>query len=231
MKLLIIRPQPGADATAKRVYAAGFDPIIMPLFAIKPLPLTPIAAKDYDAVLLTSGNAVRAAGHALSQLAQLPLYAVGAATARALDDAMLPPFCVGTHGVDALVSVARQHGHRRLLWLAGEDYTDPQDPADVTIDVQLVYRSVVVTEPEGFDDAVRQSVAVLLHSPRAARHFAGLCELYGLLRGTITVATFSQNIAENAGDGWAANIIATVPNDAALLSELQRRFTTVTRDP
>ena len=75
MKLLIIRPQPGADATAHRLRAAGHEPIIMPLFFIEVLPMQHRSADGYDAILLTSGNAVRAAGEFLTNNPATPIYA------------------------------------------------------------------------------------------------------------------------------------------------------------
>lgn len=231
MKLLIIRPQPGADATAKRARDAGFEPIVMPLFAIEPLPYPPVSSENYDAVLLTSGNAVRAASNVLEHLSSLPFYTVGAATARALVRASLDPGFVGAGGVNALLLKAQENGHRNLIWLAGEDYSEPILPAELSLDIRFVYRSAEVVLPTNFDEALRQADAVMLHSSRAAQYFAGSCDSAGIARRDITIATFSQNIADSAGEGWADTIVAALPNDAALLPELQRRFTTVTRDP
>ncbi len=231
MKLLIIRPQPGADATAKRVRDAGFEPIVMPLFAIEPLPYPPVAPENYDALLLTSGNAVRAASDALKHLSPLPFYTVGAATARALEKASLEPGFVGTEGINALLLKAQENGHRNLIWLAGEDYSEPTLPEEIKLDIRFVYRSVPVPTPPNFDKEVRQADAVMLHSSRAAEYFAGSCDRAGVARQDITIATFSKNIADSAGEGWADVIVAAAPNDAALLPELQSRFTTVTRDP
>jgi hypothetical protein len=45
-----------------------------------------------------------------------------------------------------------------------------------------------------------------------------------LPREEITLATFSNAIAQSAGDRWASVIIADAPNDAALLKALQRHF-------
>ena len=231
MKLLIIRPQPGADATARRAREAGFEPIVMPLFAIEPLPFPPVWPENYDAVLLTSGNAVRAAGDVLEQLSSLPFYTVGAATARALTNASLDPGFVGTEGVNTLLLKAQENRHPKLIWLAGEDYSEPILPAEVKLDIRFVYRSVAVPTPVNFAQAVQQADAVMLHSSRAAQYFANLCDNANVARGDITLAIFSQNIADSAGEGWANTIVAAAPNDASLLPELQRRFTIATRDP
>lgn len=231
MKLLIIRPQPGADATARRVREAGFEPVVIPLFAIEPLPWPNLSATDYDALLLSSGNAVRAGGEQLAQLAGLPLYAVGAATARALAQVSLRPDFIGNDGVAQLISRARKNGHGKLLWLAGENHSKPEYPAEIEVAIRIIYRSRALAAPASFDTAILRTDAVMLHSARAARHFADSCDGAGILRQDVGIAAFSQSIADSAGHGWAATIIAPRPNDGALLSEVRRHFTTATRDP
>ncbi|WP_411291906.1 uroporphyrinogen-III synthase, partial [Sphingorhabdus sp.] len=120
MKLLVIRPQPGADATAHRLRAAGHQAIILPLFAIEHLAMERVSADGYDALLLTSGNAVRAAADFLARDHGLPVYAVGSATAVALHKLSVPVDNTGAQGVEALVRGAVADGYHRLLWLAGE---------------------------------------------------------------------------------------------------------------
>jgi uroporphyrinogen-III synthase len=231
VKLLILRPQPGADATAKRVRAAGFEPIVMPLFAIESLQFPAVSADDYDAVLLTSGNAVRATGYNIMQLRSLPIYVVGTATASALAKLSLDPEFVGAEGVDAMLLKVQERGHCKLLWLTGEDFSEPRLPATINLDIRFVYRSAALPVPDKFGDALDCADAVMLHSARAARHFAYLCDSSGLARKDINIVTFSQNIADSAGSGWADIIVSPAPNDSALLPEVQRRFTIVTRDP
>jgi uroporphyrinogen-III synthase len=231
MKLLVIRPQPGADATASRADAAGFDAIIMPLFAIEPVTWDVPSITDYDALMLTSGNAVRQAGGGLQLLKDLPVYVVGTATARAAQRAGLAVEVVGEAGVSAIVSTISAAGHKRLLWLAGVDRTDTAMPADMTVDIFLVYRSAILAEPADFSHIVDSCDAIMLHSPRAALYFSKLCERHGIDRAEVRIAALSAAIAASAGHGWREVITAPHPNDAPLLSELQSRFTTVSRDP
>jgi uroporphyrinogen-III synthase len=231
VKLLIIRPQPGADATAQRARNAGFEPIVMPLFAIERLPWQNVSPADFDAVLLTSGNAVRAAGEGLEQIRDLPVYAVGTATARALEQASLHSAFIGTGGVDELIAAAIDHGLTKLLWLAGEEHSAPLPKPEIELDIRIVYRSAALAPAADFREALRQADVVMLHSARAAKHFAALCDEAAVSRQDICIAAFSQIIANSAGEGWASAVVAPQPNDTALLSEVQRHFTTVTRDP
>lgn len=231
MKLLVIRPQPGADATALRAEAVGFEVAVVPLFAIEPVAWEMPQVGEYDALMLTSGNAVRQARDGLDGLKDLPTFVVGAATARAAEQTLSAVQAIGNAGVDAILSKIQAAGHNRILWLAGEDRTDPSIPLGMTLDTRTVYRSALLTEPADFADIVASCGAVMLHSSRAALHFLSLCQAHGTTRTEIRIAPLSAAIAESAGDGWQEIITAPEPNDAALLSRLQSRFTTTPRDP
>jgi uroporphyrinogen-III synthase len=227
VKVLIIRPQPGADATARRFAAAGYAPVLIPLFAIEHLPPASVSVDGYDAIVLTSGNAARAACGFLESARDTPIYAVGSATASALAHLSLPVAATGSSGVEALVGVAAADGHKKLLWLAGEDHSTVPQIAGVHIDIAVVYRSAVLKTPAHFAAQVELCDAVILHSSRAAAHFADLCDAGGLSRSKITLATFSNAIAQSAGDGWAQIIVAPSPNDAALTDAIEQHFTRI----
>jgi uroporphyrinogen-III synthase len=231
VKLLIIRPQPGADATAARARAAGHQPILLPLFEIQPVAWDLPSLAPYDALLLTSGNAVRQLGDAAQALHMLPVYAVGLATAKAAQASGFTATTTGDAGVMELLERAHAAGHGHLLWLAGEDRTDFPVPVGMMIDTRVVYRSTALPAPDRFAAIVRSVDAILLHSPRAAAHFAGLCRAESIERHALTIAALSPAIAEKAGAEWQAVVTAAAPNDAALLSALQSYFTNVERDP
>lgn len=231
MKLLVIRPQPGADATAARIRSAGHEPIVVPLFEVQPNAWDLPSANQCDALLLTSGNAVRSAGEGLDVLRGLPVFAVGSATAGAAHAAGLVTTAVGESGVADLLTIVQNGGHRRLLWLAGEDRIAVSVPDGMTLELRIVYRSVALPAPDDFASDAHSADAILLHSPRAARHFALLCDDQAIDRADVTIAALSPAIAENAGQRWKALITAAEPNDAALLSQLQTCFSRGDSDP
>ena len=220
MKLLIIRPQPGADATAARVRNAGYKALLMPLFEIRALDWEVPDPAAYDALLLTSGNAVRMAGLGLHTLRALPVHAVGAATAGAAERAGLDIASQGSADAAAILQEALRAGHGRLLWLCGEDRSELPEIDGLTVDAVPVYASTALSAPQDFAEQVAASDVVLLHSARAAHHFTVLCDAHGLARANIRLAAFSQNIAAAAGDGWRSLLVSTEPSDAALLSLL-----------
>ncbi|MBL0925608.1 MAG: uroporphyrinogen-III synthase [Sphingomonadaceae bacterium] len=215
MKLLILRPQPGADATAVRVRAAGHEPLLMPLFVVEPVDWTALSPGDYDKLLLTSANSVRHAGTDLAKYRDLPVLAVGQNTADAARGAGLSVEHIGNSGVDELLAKV---DHCRLLWLTGEDRVEPQYDPSIRLDTHIVYRSTALPAPEAFEDFTRSADHVLLHSPRAARHFGFLLAERNLAKSAISIAALSPNIAQAAGHGWKSVFVASGPSDKALLS-------------
>ena len=86
-RLVILRPEPGASATADAARGMGLDPVRMPLFRIEPIAWDAPEASGFDGLLLTSANAVRQAGDKLQALRGLRVYAVGEATGNAARNA------------------------------------------------------------------------------------------------------------------------------------------------
>jgi uroporphyrinogen-III synthase len=215
MKLLVVRPQPGADATAARIGAAGHVPILMPLFAVQSVSWQAPSTAGYDGLLLTSANAVREAGAQIALFAHLPVYAVGSVTATAAEQAGLRLTHIGKSGADALLAELR---NCRLLWLAGEDHSTISTDRSVEIDQRIVYRSAALPIPQGFREITMQADHVLLHSARAAERFAAIIAGQALDRADISIAALSENIAIAAGEGWKSRHVAPHPTDGALLS-------------
>jgi uroporphyrinogen-III synthase len=77
----ITRAQPGAEATARRVQALGFTALVDPLLAIRDLTPT-VDLTGVAALAFTSANGVEAFAK-LTSVRDLPVFAVGEATAKA----------------------------------------------------------------------------------------------------------------------------------------------------
>ena len=206
--MLILRPEPGAGESAGRARALGLDPVVAPLFTIRPLPWQPPEGR-FDALLLTSANAARHAG----ALPALPCYAVGDATAAAARSAGLVEVVTGPSDGAAALALAGADGRRRILHLCGQDHVALAAPG-----IELVRRTVYAADPlPALPDAAEAAIAggaiVLLHSPRAARAFAALATA----REAVRIAAISPAAAAAAGPGWAEVRAAHAPRDQALL--------------
>ena len=205
----VLRPEPGNAATAARIEALGLDAIRLPLFAVAPVAWDCPDPAAHDAVLLTSANAVRHGGAGLERLHALPVFAVGAATARAARDAGFDVALTGNADAAALLAAAKASGVTRGLHLGGRERTVMVGgPVSAAI---TVYASDAVPE---VDLAPLQGSVALLHSARAARRLAALA----VDRGDIRLAVLSEALVVAAGSGWDRIAVAGAPDDQALLA-------------
>lgn len=215
-RIIVLRPQPGATATAQALRGIGHEPLVTPLFAIEPVAWTPADPQAYDALLVGSANVFRHGGPALADLKGLPVYAVGGKTARMASDLGFRVRGQGTGGLAAMLPMLVEDGHLHVLRLAGEDRVDL--PASrLAIDTRIVYRSRALPMPDALAGALAEPAIVLLHSARAAQHFGALVDSAGIDRAHISLALFAPALVDAAGDGWAAVRIASSADDRALL--------------
>lgn len=207
-RLAIIRPEPGASATLKRALDQRLDAFALPLFEIAALEWEAPDAGSFDGLLLTSANAVRHGGRGLDSLRQLPVTALGEATAEAARAAGFAVAATGNRDIEHLLRSIDPALH--LLHLCGRDRVEveTQSPAITQIPV---YESRAL---EGVDPGPLSACVVMVHSPRAARTLAGLA----LDRSTISIAAISTAAAQAAGSGWATVEAADAPTDDALLA-------------
>lgn len=211
--LLILRPQPGADATAARASAIGLRPVIAPLFAIRALPWAcPQAA--FEAVILTSANAVRCGGDGMTSLRHLPCHAVGEATAQAARAAGFTDVRTGPADGAALIAAMRADGIASALHLCGADRTDLAPAGIAIVEIPVYAADPVDRLPEAAKAALERGAVALLHSSRAATLFARLADAW---RTRTRIVAISSAAAQAAGAGWADIAIAQRPRDEALL--------------
>jgi uroporphyrinogen-III synthase len=208
-KVVILRPEPGAGQTLARARELGLDATALPLFEVRPIEWAVPDIRRFDALLVTSANAVRHAEHQLEQLRGLRAYAVGEATAAGLRSAGFDLAGVGPGGVERLLSSLEPD--LRLLHLCGEHRHSPAG-ASQAITALPVYRSEAIAAPCALEQ-LNGGVAVV-HSARAGQRLAELAPA----RERTRVAAISAQVAQACGTGWERIVAADVPTDEALLS-------------
>jgi uroporphyrinogen-III synthase len=212
--LLVLRPEPGASTTAARARALGLQPVVAPLFQIEPIAWEPLPVQQFDALMITSANAVRAAGEGLNLYRKLPAYAVGSASAAALNQAGVSVDYAGQDDVKALLDQMADAGIRSPLHLCGAE-AKAVERSGIRVHQVAVYRANPATAlSRSAIDTLREEAVVLLHSPRAAATFSAFVTEKS---GTRIVA-ISAAAAAAAGGGWRSVSIAEEPTDAALLA-------------
>jgi uroporphyrinogen-III synthase len=212
VKLLVTRPLPGGETTAARLRALGHDVVLAPLLATEavawqPPPETP------SAVMLTSGFAARLAD--ATAFHALPVFAVGAATARAATAAGFRDVRDGGGTAQALLDQVAAAGIGDILHLAGEDRTPVAVPPGLRVVTRTVYRARLLPLP-----AVPDVDWVLLYSPRTAAHFAAEIDRLGVARSRVALAAISVAATAAAGPGWRAMRTAARPDEDALLAAI-----------
>lgn len=215
--LIVIRPEPGNQATVAAARAAGIQTYGFPLFEVTPRRWEAPAAERYDALLIGSANVLRWGGPALTALRDLPVYAVGDATGQAAAAAGFTIAHAGTGGLQAVLGELAP-AHRRLLRLAGEERVPLNLPIGVSMDERIVYASVPLPLPPELVELLRAPAIVALHSAEAARHLAAQCVTHAIRRAPLRIAALGPRIASAAGEGWGEVAVAAIASDHALLA-------------
>lgn len=195
--IAVLRPEPGNRVTAAAIEAAGRRAIRLPLFAAAPLAWEAPDPAGFDALLLTSANALRHGGAQLDGLLGLPVFAVGRVTAEAAARAGFRVVHVGEGGADALVAEAAAAGVTRALWLGGREAV--LTAGGVVARAIPVYASAPLAVTPEQVVRLRGSVA-LVQSARAGARLAGLVAPEH--RAITSIAAISARAAAAAGDGW-----------------------------
>ena len=234
MRLLVTRPQPGAEQTAALLRGRGHDVVVAPLLHIETIPDAAIDAGPWSAILLTSANAARAlAVHEMRPaLVGLPVFAAGEHSAQAMRAAGFASVISARGGVAelALLAAERLQPGASVLYLAGEDRTGDL-AADlgrkgVAVRTVVIYRARTARDfPQAAVDAVVAGIDAVLHfSERSATAYVSAARSAGILAGALDPVHYclSARVAEPlAGAGAAKVQIAPRPTQAALLDLIE----------
>ena len=218
--VIAIRPEPGCSATVAAARAVGLAARGFPLFAVRAVAWEPPEG-PFDALLAGSANAFRHGGAGLSTWRDLPVLAVGAATAAAAREAGFAVARTGGGSLqDLLESLAP--APQRLLRLAGADRVELAPPPQIVLVERTVYASEPVPMPAALAGLLTEPAVVLLHSGIAAAHFAAECDRLAIDCSRLRLAALAPRVAEAAGEGWHQVASAAAPDDGALLALARR---------
>lgn len=224
-RILVTRSEPGASETAARLSAAGYIPIVEPVFAIAPIA---VSLPDFDALAFTSANGARQFAE-LSPRRDVPVFCVGDRTADAARDAGFTSVVSAEGDVSALVGLiqAKLPKTSRLLHAGNEesrgDLTGRLRGSGHAADFIAIFRAVPVTAPGPLLAAhlagQRAFEAVLVHSPRGASILAGFA---AGSEAVLNVVAISGAAATPLATLAHRTEIALAPTEQSLLSALAR---------
>ena len=213
--VLICRPQPGAEATAKRACSLGLRPLIYALSKIQPLEWVAPDPGLFDAVMITSANAVRHGGDVLSHYHSLPLFAVGQATAQAAAEAGFSDIYVGNEGAQALIHHIHSTNYKNILHLCGAAVS-PYAFSQLRVEQVAVYHAMDTGNAQGLADLLVDRPVILVHSPRMGDRLAGL--IAEPHRSSLCIAAISTAALDACGAGWREGRSVELPKDELVLA-------------
>jgi uroporphyrinogen-III synthase len=232
--VLITRPQPGAEATARRLRAWHFEPVMAPVLEIIGIPASLPPAEETQAVLVSSANALGALP--LPYRAR-PLFAVGEATASRARAAGFADVRSAAGDGAALARLAIgccDPAGPPLLLASGRDQGAPQAAPQRAAGFALAHHAVYAAEPvTSFAAPARAALAghrleaALFFSAASARHCAALIDAAGLRDATARVAALAISTATATALQhlpWRCVRVAAHPNQDALLALLRPRY-------
>lgn len=230
--LLITRPEQDAVAFAEAASAAGFVPVFAPLLKILPVPAPMLEFSHAQALIFTSANGVRMFVRAYGVM-NLPVFAVGDATARAAAEGGFQAIESAGGDVDALTALVRlrlESTAGSLIHAAGEtvagDLAEALSAVGFDVVRAALYKSEKATSLSksliGQINAGEIDHAAFF-SPRTAAAFVRLSRLAGIeakLARVVAVA-LSRNVADALAElPWRTVHIAPEPTQNALLAKL-----------
>jgi uroporphyrinogen-III synthase len=214
----VTRAEPGAGRTAGRLEQLGFEAVVAPLLAIRPLaPAEPDLA-GVAALAFTSRNGV-AAFAALTTRRDRPVFAVGDATAEAARAHGFETVTSAGGAMGDLAALLRDTGPAGRVLVPGA-----REPAGDL--AALLAGSACEAVPLAVYEAIETGArapgaydAVLIQSPRAGRTLAATAPAGGLA-GRVAVAISEAAAQPLSGLGFDEVRIATRPNEDAVLQAL-----------
>ncbi|MDP6020303.1 MAG: uroporphyrinogen-III synthase [Alphaproteobacteria bacterium] len=232
MHLIVTRPRSESETLAEQLRSRGHQVLIEPMLTIQAIKDADLDLADAAALLLTSANGVRALAQTTARR-DLPVLAVGAATAVAAQEAGFADVAAAGGDVVALAALVRQRLRPDvgvLVHVAGSAVAGDL-AGDLGRDGYQVRRSVLygaetitqLSAPCRAALAAGEIDGVLFFSPRSAATFVKLllCDGLGELCRDVDLYGLSAAVGEaGAKVPWRRQNIAIMPRQDELLALL-----------
>ena len=163
MAILVTRPAPGNAKTAAALKARGHDVLLSPMLRFEPVAFEDDGGIAFDAVILSSANAVRAIENhaARPRLMLLPVFAVGGHTAQVARDAGFTNITIADGDAISLrerilesAAAGKLKKKAALCYLAGADLT--RDPGGLQLGLNPGAHEVLAQDAILGAEAARQ---------------------------------------------------------------------------
>lgn len=230
MHFLLTRPYEDSDRLAHDLRELGVKSHCDPLLTIKYLNSPEIDLANFQAILFTSGNGVRAFIRNSSDR-DIACYTVGQATAQAAAQAGFQKISIAQGNVDELARLIIRDLDPKvgdLLHISGTDVagnlSGHLQGADFQVSHEKLYQAQKSTQLSNETIALITSghiTHIPFYSPRTAQAFCDLCRKAGIdgLLSKITVLCLSSAVSNMINClSWHQILIAPQPDQASLLN-------------
>jgi uroporphyrinogen-III synthase len=235
MRLIVTRPEADLAPLAEKLRARGHSCIASPLMAIQLRRDATIGERSFQAIALSSANAMTHPDLAPASpaLATTKVFAVGTQSAKMARQAGYQDVQAEGGNVEGLArAIARecQPDGGPILYPSGAetagDLKATLEAQGFTVHRVILYDAVPAAKLEPAAIAALKAGSadgVLLYSPRSARIWASLVAESGLTQAAQRIAHFclSPNVAAALGAGFITEIAAR-PDEPSLLALLDR---------
>ncbi|MCK1716025.1 MULTISPECIES: uroporphyrinogen-III synthase [unclassified Bradyrhizobium] len=245
MSILVTRPQSDNEATAEGLRARGHSVLFAPVLKFEPVAFHDESEADYEGIIVTSANAIRAVAPQLQnrELLRLPLFAVGEHTAAVARDAGFARVIIAGGDAAALrdkvVQSARDKVVKKrstLLYLAGADLSrdlgGELGAEGFNVITQTTYRMTPVKHlpREVCEGLAAHGIRAVLHySRRSARAFLEAAQDEGVEISALAIpqCCLSETVAGVLREAGASQVlVAATPDENALFDALERALRT-----
>ena len=235
-KILLTRPRASSERWAALLAARGWLCVIEPLLTIKPTH-APRPSGVFQAVLITSANALEETNLSLTDLYARPCFCVGATTGNAARRVGFTDVrCGASNGVELaqLIAATLTDKNIPLLHIAGDRTDDKAQNLltqnGFTATKWVVYRAHAAEDfipSTRASFAAREFTAIPVFSPRSAKILVSLIEKNNLQDAcsSLTAVALSQTVANVLQDlPWQHLRVAATPAEEDVLTCLQPEF-------
>jgi len=230
-RVLVTRPRPDGDDTARRLAAFGLSPTVCPLMHMRVTKARLPDAGDLSGLIVTSANAIRALLHrgALDPYLGLPLYAVGEKTALVANEAGFVRVESAGGDADALIDLVGLGAEAGRYFYpsakqTARDLSRALSASGLSVIAAEVYAMQAVRRlPKDIVAELAEGAfsAVLVYSRRSATLFAELAApvLTPERRRALGFVCLSENVAEPlVAYGFPRIVLTDFPSEEAMMA-------------
>jgi uroporphyrinogen-III synthase len=229
MRIAVTRPEEDAGPLMAKLAGMGHKPIAAPVLTIRPRSGVIIPEREWQALVATSANGIRAlTDH--EQFRKTRMLTVGPQSLKAAQAAGFRAEAHGgdVHGLADFIRRELDPEAGPILYLSGAEISGDLErqlkAAGFDCHRAVLYDAVAAEDLGAAAPMMRAGEldGVMLYSPRTAKLWHSLAEKAGLAEsaGHVVYFCLSRNVAAVLPETWDKRI-ATAPNEAAMLALLE----------